>query len=108
MLRKFYLVLYYLFAIHLPKSTMPIIGKMALHLRAWCCRHLFAECGANLNVEQGAYIGSGRNFHIGNHVGIGKNFRAHNFILHIDDYCLMGEDVLFQGGGISSQMLPRR
>lgn len=102
------MAIYYLFARHLPKSNVPVLGRLAMRLRGWCCRHLFSECGEDLNVEQGAYIGSGRNFYVGNHVGIGKNFCAHNFVLHIDDYCLMGEDVLFQGGGICSQTLRSR
>lgn len=50
----FYQILYYSIARHLPKSTMPLFGKMALRLRRWCCRHMFASCGINLNVEQGA------------------------------------------------------
>ncbi len=94
-----YRIIYYSFARHLPKSTMPILGKFAFRLRQWCCRNMFASCGKNLNVEQGAYVGSGKDFHIGNDVGIGKDFCSHNRILTIDDGCLMGEDVLFLGGG---------
>lgn len=98
-----YRLLYYGFARHLPKSTMPVIGKMAFRLRQWCCRHMFASCGINLNVEQGAYVGRGKDFSVGNNVGIGKDFCSHNRIVTIDDHLLMGEDVLFLGGVMHSR-----
>lgn len=97
-MRYFYLFLYYCFASHLPKSTVPIVGKFALSVRAFCCRHLFSKCGIHLNIENGAYIGIGKDFYVGDYVGIGKNFNTHNRIITIDDYLLMGEDVLFVGG----------
>lgn len=100
-MRYICLLLYYVFARHLPKSNVPIVGKCALYFRRWCCRHLFAECGADLNVEQGAYIGNGKSVYAGNHIGIGKNFCLHNRTLIIRDYLLMGENVLIQGGGHS-------
>ncbi len=98
-MKKIYLIFYYGFAKHLPKSTMPILGKLALRIRRFCCTKLFANCGVDLNVEQGAYFGNGKDIHIGNHVGLGKNFCMHNRILRIDDYLMMGEEVLFLGGG---------
>ncbi|MCM1353505.1 MAG: hypothetical protein NC229_02360 [Bacteroides sp.] len=101
-MKHLYLLLYYGLAKALPKSNMPIFGKQALRFRYWCCRHLFAKCGIDVNVEQGAYFGYGHNIHAGNHVSLGKNFRCHNFVVYIDDYLLMGEDVLFQGGGMYS------
>jgi maltose O-acetyltransferase len=51
-----------------------------------------------LVVEKGAYFGNGKNFLIGNEVGLGKNFKSLNRIVTIDDYLMMGEDVLFLGG----------
>jgi len=36
---------------------------------------------------------------VGDEVGIGKNFKSLNRIVTIDDYLMMGEDVLFLGGG---------
>ncbi len=98
-MRTFWLVLYYAFARHLPKSTMPVLGKPALRLRYRCAKHLFAECGTNVNVEQGAYFGNGKNIRVGNHVGIGKDFCTHNRPLLVRDRLLMAENVLFLGGG---------
>lgn len=67
--------------------------------RRWCCKHMFAECGQQLNVEQGAYFGNGKDIKAGIYVGLGKNFIMHNRLLTIDDYLMMGEDVMFLGSG---------
>ena len=98
-MRILWLILYYAFAKHLPKSTVPVIGKIAKLLRRLCAEQLLAECGLEINVEQGAYFGNGKNFSVGNLVGLGKNFCCHNRIVTIHDHLIMGEDVLFQGGG---------
>jgi maltose O-acetyltransferase len=50
-MKYFWLILYYGFAKHLPKSTTPVIGGIAKHLRRACAKHLFEECGALINVE---------------------------------------------------------
>ena len=62
------------------------------------CKRIFASSGIGLNVEQGAYFGSGKDIKIGNFVGLGKNFKSLNRILTIEDELMMGEDVLFLGG----------
>ena len=105
-MRTFWLIVYYAFARHLPKSTMPVLGKMAYRLRYRCAKHLFAECGTSVNVEQGAYIGNGKHFRVGNNVGIGKDFCSHNRPLLIHDGLLMGENVLFLGGGHTPSLTP--
>ena len=98
-----YQVLYYGFARYLPKSTVPVIGHVSLMIRRSICKRLFIKDAEHrcedLVVEQGAYFGSGKNFIVGSHVGIGKNFKSLSRIVTIDDYLLMGEDVLFLGGG---------
>lgn len=106
-MKTFWLILYYGLAKHLPKSTMPILGKFALHLRRSCAKHLFAKCGSGFNLEQGAYIGNGKNFFVGKNVGIGKDFVCHSRIVTIYDGLLMAENVLFQGG-THSQILTYR
>lgn len=98
-MRIFWFILYYGLAKYMPKSTVPVIGKLAQKLRRVCGKHLFARCGSNLNLEQGAYIGGGTKFSVGNRVGIGKNFISHCRIITIENDLMMGEDVLFQGGG---------
>ena len=99
----FYQILYYGFARHLPKSTTPLLGPVSRIIRRGICRHLFQKDESHhckdLNVEKGAYFGGGKNFRVGDHVGFGKGFRSHNRIVTIDDHLMMGEDVLFLGGG---------
>lgn len=102
-MRKFWLILYYGLAAKLPKSTMPILGRYAKRLRRLCAVHLFTECGRNLNLENGAYIGNGIDFQVGNNVGIGTGFKCHCRSVNIQGPLLMGEDVLFQGGNHSFQ-----
>lgn len=98
-MRTIFLILYYSFAQYLPKSTRPL-GKLAKWLRFQCAKHMFAECkGKDVNLEQGAYVGNGRNFHVLGDAGIGRNFACHNRIVTIHGNLMMGEDVLFQGGG---------
>lgn len=98
-MKMFYRLLYYGFARHLPKSTMPVFGKMASAMRRFCCKRMFASCGEKLNVEQGAYFGNGKDIRVGTLVGLGKNFTLHNCKLTVDDYLMMGEDVTIIGGG---------
>lgn len=99
----FFRFLYYGFARFLPKSTAPVVGGLSKRIRAFICKRLFRkdenhQC-RKLVVEQGAYFGSGKSFIVGNEVGMGKNFKSLNRVVTIDDYLMMGEDVLFLGGG---------
>ena len=99
-MKKFWLIVYYGFAKHLPKSTLPVFGKFGRWLRGKCARHLFAECKCeDINIEQGAYFGNGKNFHALGNTTLGKNFVCHNRIVTIHGALMMAEDVLFQGGG---------
>lgn len=97
-MRNLYLAIYYGIARFLPKSTAPVCGGLAHKIRASLCRRIFNGTCQRLNVEQGAYFGNGKNFTVGNYVGIGKNFKSLNRTVVIDDYLIMGEDVLFVGG----------
>lgn len=98
-MRTFWLILYYGLASKLPKSNRPVLGKFAQWLRYQCAKNLFAECKGHVNLEQGAYIGNGQNFHVLGNCGIGKDFVCHGRIITIHGHLLMGEDVLFQGNG---------
>lgn len=63
-------VLYYGFARHLPYSPRPYAFG-ARRIRYEICRHMFASCGRNVNVEHGALINNGRLISIGDNSGIG-------------------------------------
>ena len=98
-MKKIYLFLYYGFARHLPKSTSPVLGKIAMKIRSLLCKRLFSSCGKKLVVEDNVYFGNGRDIEVGDEVGLGSNFKSLNRILKIGSYLMMGEDVLFLGGG---------
>lgn len=48
---KLCLLLYYGFARHLPKSTVPVIGTAAKRMRGAICRHILGCCGSGNNIE---------------------------------------------------------
>ncbi len=98
-MRTLYLIIYYSFARYLPKSNRPIFGRLAQRIRFQCAKHLFSECHGYVNLEQGAYIGNGKNFYFLGGGGLGKDFVCHNRIVTVHGGMLMGENVLFLGGG---------
>jgi len=103
-MRHFWLVMYYGLFRHLPKSTMPVLGKLNKSLRRICVKRLFKKCGVGVNVEQGAYFGNGKDVEVGNLVGFGRNFKMLSRTLKVDDYLMMGEDVLFLGGNHNHEL----
>ncbi len=90
----FFYVLYYFFARHLPTSYMPYAFG-SKRIRYWVCKHLFAKCGKNVNIEHGADIGSGRNIEIGDNSAIGVNCIVKRAI--IGNNVMMGPGVIFVG-----------
>lgn len=84
--------LFYGLVRHLPDSTVPGGGLWRL-LRYAVCRKLFLGCGENVNIERGAYIGSGRSISIGSHSGIGINASIGRGT-RIGSNVMMGRDVL--------------
>lgn len=57
------------------------------------CKRIFAKCRIGFVVEQVAYFGNG------------KDIKSLNRILTIEDELMMGEDVLFLGGGHNYESL---
>lgn len=98
-IRGGYLLLYYILAQHLPKSTFPVFGFMGEKIRLFLCHKLFASMGKNVNVENNAYIGNGSRISIGDNSGIGAYFHVQNTNLKIGNNVMMGEEVLILGGG---------
>lgn len=68
-------------------------------MRSRLCSKLFNGTCKSLNVEKGAYFGDGSRITCGDNVGIGMNFRTHNRNITFEGLLMMGEDVLFLGGG---------
>ncbi|NLC69015.1 MAG: acetyltransferase [Clostridiaceae bacterium] len=86
------LALYYLGARHLPASDMPY-SLGAKKVRGFLCRRIFKKAGKNINIEHGAYFGSGFEIEIGNNSGLGLNCRVYG-PLTIGDDVMMGPDVM--------------
>ena len=59
------LLLYYGVLRHLPGSYL-VGGAIWRYLRLGTCRQLFRKCGENVNIERGAYFGSGEQLSVGN------------------------------------------
>lgn len=81
------LILYYSFARYLPQShsCFNIGGKFRYIL----CRRIFKKCGCNVNIERGAWFGSGVNIEIGDYSGIGINAHIPSDTI-IGKYVMMG------------------
>lgn len=75
-MRYICLFLYYCFAQYLPLSYMPLVGKPAKWIRYHLCKHIFAQCGKNVNIERRANFGSGRDICIGDNSGLGERCRV--------------------------------
>lgn len=71
--KRFFKFLYYNFAIYLPRGTSRPFGKVGKFFRRVICKQIFEYCGKNVNVERGAYFGSGFHIRIGDNSGIGVN-----------------------------------
>jgi len=89
-MRLIWCILYYGFARYLPATCKPYAFG-AKKIRYWICRHLFAKCGKNVNVEHGAEFGSGRHIEIGDHSGLGV--RCWLGAVVIGNNVMMGPDV---------------
>lgn len=72
LLRVVCYALYYGFAKHLPESNSPG-GFLFKTIRYQLVRHMLAECGTDVDINQGAHFGMGRQLRLGSHSGIGKN-----------------------------------
>lgn len=68
-----FLILYYGLCRWLPSSMFPVLGKLFLWMRYFCCKRIFEYCGRNVNVERGVLFGSGFKVRIGDNSGIGIN-----------------------------------
>lgn len=60
------------FARHLPWGPRPG-GALAKRLRRALAKHMLDECGVMVNVEHGAWFGSGRGIRLGDHSDLGMD-----------------------------------
>ncbi|HOV26240.1 MAG TPA: acyltransferase [Pseudobacteroides sp.] len=86
------LILYYAIGRHLPGSDLPY-GFGTKKIRRFLCKRIFNKTGKNINVEHGAFFGSGRDIEVGDNSGIGLNCRIAG-PLKIGRDVMMGPDVM--------------
>lgn len=92
MKRITFLFLYYSLFKKLPVSHR-FMGKYWKYLRYKCVKNIFKKCGLNVNVEKGAYFGSGKNIEIDDYSGIGVDCSIPSNI-KIGKYVMMGPNVI--------------
>lgn len=90
--RNIALVLYYVFARHLPNSANRF-GRWIRPVRRAICRRIFRWTGRNINVEYGAYFGDGSEIEIGDNSGIGTCCKLYGPI-RIGADVMMGPEVV--------------
>lgn len=90
--REFYLSLYYTIARNLPCNSRPYIGKFAKKLRYTCCKHIFAKCAEDVNIEQGTAFGYGDKIELGSKSWLGINSRIGE--AKIGKHVMMAPDVI--------------
>lgn len=87
------LILYYGFAIYLPKSNRPYAFKITKPIRYHICKNILEYCGKNVNIERLAYFGDGKGIIIGDNSGLGVNCKIQRNV-KIGNDVMMGEDVI--------------
>jgi len=85
------LLLYYGMAARLPASSHKM-GRWA-RPRRWICSPLFRHAGRNINVEKGAFFGSGEGVAIGDNSSLGVNAQILGPVT-IGRDVMMGPDVI--------------
>jgi maltose O-acetyltransferase len=88
----FFLGLYVGFARYLPVSYKPYGGHIAKRIRYYCCKHIFARCGKDVNVEHGVDFEGGFQLEIGDRSGLGVN--SFIGVVKIGNDVMMGREVI--------------
>lgn len=91
-MKKIYLILYYLWARHLPLSDS-MYGFGAKHIRGFLAKRIFLYAGKHINIEHGAFFGNGSHIQIGDYSGIGVNARIQGKVT-IGSHVMMAPDVM--------------
>ncbi len=86
------LALYYGLATHLPRKSVPVLGKISNNFRILCAKGIFKHCGKVSTIGKRAYFGTGKYVEIGNYSGIGDDCTIPNNAI-IGEYVMMGPQV---------------
>lgn len=92
MIKSICLILYYCFARYLPASNVRVFYWIK-PLRRMICRPVFKKCGNNINIEKGAFFGTGSQIEIGDNSGIGINCEVCGPVI-IGNDVMMGPHVI--------------
>ena len=84
------LILYHGIAFHSPAVRLLPITKP---IRAFFAKRILDECGNDVWIEKGAWIGSGSDRKLGNNSGIGENAEISKYTC-IGNNVMMGKDVI--------------
>lgn len=104
LIRYLFLVLYYVFAYHLPSSYSKYGGGLYNWMRIYCVKHIFKKCGKISTIDKRAYFGNGCDIEIGNESGIGANNHLPNNI-KIGSYVMMAADIYIIGNSENHEYL---
>ena len=85
------LIIFYLFAAKLPRSTRPG-GKKAKRIRLLLAKRIFKYCGNHVNIEDHCWFGNGKDLEIGDYSGIGSYCEIYGPV-KIGKYVMMAPDV---------------
>ncbi len=92
MMKKIYLLTYYLFAQYLPMQPIPGY-KFYYTIRRWLVRRILQRCGQDVVVKSRCYFGNGSRLVVGARSQLGLNSRL-NGTISIGEDVLMGPDVI--------------
>lgn len=85
------LVIYYSAVRYLPASNNRI-GFWVRPIRCFICQRIFKYAGRNINIEKGAYFGTGSEIEIGDNSGIGVDCQIYQPV-KIGNDVMMGPEV---------------
>ena len=91
-MKKFLLILYYVFLSRIPMQPFPGFG-VGYKTRRWVTKRLLRHCGQRIVVKNRCYFGDGSRLSVGNDSQLGQNARLQGDITVGDD-CVMGPDVV--------------
>lgn len=93
-MKKIWLILYYLIASKLPNSFFPL-GDFFNFIRIFILKRIIS-IGSNCKIQPHVYVGSGKGIKIGSNCQINENVRL--FDVEIGDYVMIAPNVNILGG----------
>ena len=92
MIRQISLIIYYLFAQHLPSSQFPL-GKFSNKMRLFLMNK-FMNIGKNCKIQNKVYVGNGQNVRIGNNCEINENVKLRHVTIQDDVLIAPGASII--------------